>query len=124
SRSRAAYRALAASIVVVAIPLLASRKYWPHGKVGGRLARLFLAAVLGGAIATVLPNNLNWNSDSPYLDSARGMVDYSKGSGKGRLAQYESSLKMAAASPLLGVGPGSWAVRSAKYAPYRDRAWP
>jgi O-antigen ligase len=122
SRSRAAYLAVAASIIVVAIPLLASRKYWPHGKVGGRLARLFLAAVLGGAIATVLPNSLNWNSDSPYLDSARGMVDYSKGSGKGRLAQYENSLKMAAANPILGVGPGNWPVRYTKYAPSGDRS--
>ncbi len=98
SRSRAAYLAVAASIIVIAIPLIVSRKHWPHDRVGGRLARLLLAAFLGGGIATVLPNHLNWNSDSPYLDSARGMVDYSKGSGKGRLAQYENSLKMAASA--------------------------
>jgi O-antigen ligase len=122
SRSRAAYLAVVASIVVVAIPLLASRKYWPHGNVGGRLVRLILAAFLGGAIATVLPNELNWNSDSPYLDSARGMVDYSKGSGKGRLAQYENSLKMGAANPIFGVGPGNWPVRYTKYAPSNDRS--
>ncbi len=122
SRSRAAYLAVAASVIVIAIPLFASRKHWPHDKIGGRLARLLLAAFVGGAIATILPNHLNWNSDSPYLDSARGMVDYSKGSGKGRLAQYENSLKMAAANPIFGVGPGNWPVRYTKYAPSNDRS--
>jgi O-antigen ligase len=122
SRSRAAWLAVAASVIFILVPLFASRKYWPHGQVGGRLARLLLALVLGGAIAAVLPNTLNWNSDSPYLDSARGMVDYSTGSGKGRLAQYENSLKMAVGNPILGVGPGNWPVRYTKYAPSNDRS--
>jgi O-antigen ligase len=122
SRSRAAWLAVAASVVLILIPLFASRKYWPHGQVGGRLARFLLALFLGGAISAVMPNTLNWNSDSPYLDSARGMVDYSKGSGKGRLAQYENSLKMAAANPIFGVGPGNWPVRYTRYAPSSDRS--
>lgn len=122
SRSRAAWLAVSASIVVIAIPLIVSKKYWPHGKVGGRLARFLLALFLGGAIATVLPNSLNWNSDSPYLDSAKGMVDYSKGSGRGRLAQYENSLRMAAANPIFGVGPGNWPVQYSKYAPSSDHS--
>src|SRR3954470_14007566 len=78
SRSRAAWLAVAASIVVLLVPMIASRKYWRGGLVGGRFARLSLAAVIGGMVAVVLPNTLNWNSDSPYLDSARGMVDYKK----------------------------------------------
>jgi len=122
SRSRAAWLAVAASIVVILIPLFVSRKYWPHGQVGGRLARFLLALFLGGAIAGVMPNTLNWNSDSPYLDSARGMVDYSKGSGKGRVAQYENSLKMSAANPIFGVGPGNWPVRYTEFAPSNDRS--
>ncbi|MDQ6717082.1 MAG: O-antigen ligase family protein [Gemmatimonadota bacterium] len=122
SRSRAAWLAVAASVVFILIPLFASRKYWPHGQVGGRLARFLLALFLGGAISGVMPNTLNWKSDSPYLDSAKGMVDYSKGSGKGRLAQYENSLKMAMANPIFGVGPGNWPVRYTKYAPSNDRS--
>src|SRR4029078_2523543 len=37
-------------------------------------------------------------------------VNYKEGSGAGRLVQYRNSLRMAAAHPLLGVGPGNWAV--------------
>src|SRR3954466_11381339 len=122
SRSRAAWLAVAASIVVLLVPMIASRKYWRGGRVGGRFARLSLAAVIGGMVAVVLPNTLNWNSDSPYLDSARGMVDYKKGSGRGRVAQYENSLHMAIAHPLFGVGPGNWPVQYVRYAPSGDRS--
>lgn len=122
SRSRAAWLAVALSVVFILIPLFASRKYWPHGQVGGRLARFLLALSLGGAISAVMPNTLNWNSDSPYLDSAKGMVDYSRGSGKGRLAQYENSLQMAIANPIFGVGAGNWPVRYTKFAPSNDRS--
>lgn len=120
SRSRAAWLAIAASVVVLTIPLFASRKYWGGQKLRGRLARLGLSAVVGGALAIVLPNKLNWSSDSPYLDSARGMVDYTSGSGRGRLAQYSHSTRMAAAHPVFGVGPGNWPVRYVRYAPASD----
>lgn len=122
SRSRAAWLAVAASVVMLALPLLASRKYWAGGKVGGRFARLLLAVVIGGIIAAVIPNRLNWNSDSPYLDSARGMVNYKKGSGYGRVAQYQHSLTMAVANPVFGVGPGNWPVRYVRFAPPSDRS--
>jgi O-antigen ligase len=120
SRSRAAWLALAATAMVLAIPLLASRAYWTSAHVGGRLARLALAGVVGGAAAIALPNRLNWTSDSPYLDSARGMVDYSTGSGRGRVAQYTNSLRMAASNPVFGVGPGNWPVRYVRFARSRD----
>lgn len=122
SRSRAAWLAVAASIVMLLIPMIASRKYWRGGLVGGRFARLSLAAVIGGMISIVLPNTLNWNSDSPYLDSARGMVDYKKGSGRGRVAQYRNSLQMAMANPVFGVGPGNWPVQYVRFAPPNDRS--
>ncbi|MFL5480026.1 MAG: O-antigen ligase family protein, partial [Gemmatimonadaceae bacterium] len=105
SRSRAAWLAVAAAVVVLLIPMIASRKYWrDEAHIGGRFARFTLAAVIGGMVAIVLPNSLNWNSDSPYLDSARGMIDYKQGSGKGRVAQYRNSLHMAASNPVFGVG--------------------
>ena len=122
SRSRAAWLAVVASIIVLLVPMLASRKYWRGGMVGGRFARLSLAAAIGGMAAIALPNALNWNSESPYLDSARGVVDYKKGSGRGRLAQYANSLDMALANPVFGVGPGNWPVEYVSFAPDGDRS--
>ena len=122
SRSRAAWLAVAACVVVLFVPMLASREYWRGAKVGGRFARLVLAVVIGGMVAIVLPNRLNWNSESPYLDTARGVVDYKKGSGRGRLAQYENSLQMAISNPVFGVGPGNWPVEYVKFAPSNDRS--
>ena len=76
SRSRAAWLAVAATVVLLFFPMLSSRKYWGERQIGGRFARLALAAVVGAIVAIALPNSLNWNSESPYLDSARAMVDY------------------------------------------------
>jgi O-antigen ligase len=122
SRSRAAWLAVLASVVVLLVPMVASRKYWRDGNIGGRFARLSLAAVIGGMASIVLPNTLNWKSESPYLDSARGVVDYKKGSGRGRLAQYSNSLGMSVANPVFGVGPGNWPVEYARFAPPGDRS--
>ena len=122
SRSRAAWLAVAVCIVVLFGPMLASRKYWAGAKVGGRFARLTLAAAIGAMAAIVLPNHLNWNSESPYLDTARGVVDYSKGSGRGRLAQYRNSASMAFVNPIFGVGPGNWPVEYVRFAPSNDRS--
>jgi O-antigen ligase len=122
SRSRAAWLAVVACVVILFVPMLASRKYWAGGLVGSRFARLVLAAVLGAMASLVLPNTLNWSSESPYLDTARGVIDYKKGSGRGRLAQYENSLHMALSNPVFGVGPGNWPVEYVKFAPSNDRS--
>ena len=122
SRSRAAWLAVAACVIVLLVPMIASRKYWRDGGVGGRFARLTLAAAIGGMVAIALPNTLNWNSESPYLDSARGMVDYKKGSGRGRVDQYRNSLSMAISNPVFGVGPGNWPVEYVRFAPSNDRS--
>ena len=120
SRSRAAWLAVAACVLVLAIPLVVSRRYWDRNIIGGRFARLLLAMAIAGTLATILPNKLNWNSESPYLDSARGMVNYRQGSGRGRIAQYRNTLHMAEANPIFGVGPGNWPVRYVKFAPGGD----
>ena len=122
SRSRAAWLAVAACVVLLFIPMIASMKYWRESQIGGRFARLALAAAIGGMAAIALPNTLNWNSDSPYLDSARGMVDYKSGSGRGRVAQYQNSLRMAISNPVFGVGPGNWPVEYVRFAPSNDRS--
>jgi O-antigen ligase len=120
SRSRAAWLAVAVSGIVLLVPLFISRKYWDRRIIGGRFARLLLAMFIAGTVATIIPNDLNWNSESPYLDSARGMVNYKEGSGRGRIAQYRNTLRMATANPVFGVGPGNWPVRYTKFAPGGD----
>ena len=122
SRSRAAWLALIVCVVILFVPMLASRKYWVGASVGGRFARLTLAAMIGAMAAIALPNRLNWNSDSPYLDTARNVVDYKKGSGRGRISQYKNSARMALANPFFGVGPGNWPVSYVEFAPSNDRS--
>jgi O-antigen ligase len=122
SRSRAAWLALVACLIILLGGMIASMKYWRGEGVGPRLWKFVLACAVGACLAVALPNSLNWNSDSPYLDSAKGMVEYKKGSGRGRVAQYENSLQMAAANPVFGVGPGNWPVQYTKFAPPNDRS--
>jgi len=122
SRTRAAWLALVVAVVAVAIPLIASRRYWSGHHVGARFWTLALASVVGACIAIAMPNRLRWASDSPYLETAKNMVDYSSGSGLGRVAQYTNSAKMALAHPILGVGPGNWPVRYVRYAPAGDKS--
>jgi O-antigen ligase len=123
SRSRAAWLAVAACVVVLLVPMLASLKYWRGAEhMSGRFARLCLAVAIGGMVAIAMPNTLNWNSESPYMDTARGVVDYKKGSGRGRIAQYKNSLQMAVSNPVFGVGPGNWPVEYVRFAPSNDRS--
>jgi O-antigen ligase len=75
-----------------------------------RSALLGIAAVGGVIAAIVLPNTLNWRSPSPYLDSVLGVTNYREGSGHGRVVQYSNTARLAVTHPLLGVGPGNWAV--------------
>ncbi len=120
SRTRAAWLALAVSAVPAAVIVLTGPALLENGEARRRMTRAVLAVAGGVLFALVLPNTLDWRSDSPYLDSVRGVVDYRAGSGRGRLAQYANSARMSAAHPLLGVGPGNWAVIYPKFAPAND----
>jgi O-antigen ligase len=120
SRTRAAWLALAVSAVPAAIIVLTGPAFLENSDARRRMTRAVLAVAGGVLFALVIPNTLDWRSDSPYLDSVRGVVDYRAGSGRGRLAQYANSAKMSAAHPLLGVGPGNWAVIYPKFAPAND----
>lgn len=120
SRSRAAWLALAAWGVALALPTWLAVRRSEDPRVRGRVSLLALFAALGVLLALALPNRLNWKSDSPYLDSVRGVVDYSSGSGRGRLIQYKNTLRMAEAHPVLGVGPGNWPLYYPHYATRHD----
>jgi len=120
SRSRAAWLALLVTALLLAIPAWRAARRVPYANTSRRLLFMGAVAVAGVIIALVLPNDLNWKSDSPYLDSVRGVVAYNSGSGRGRLIQYRNTLHMAEAHPILGVGPGNWPVYYPKFATHND----
>ena len=120
SRSRAAWLALiACAVVLIAFSYLVITRA-RDAILWRRLPLLLLIAFAGGGAALVFPNTLNWKSDSPYLETARSVVNYREGSGKGRLVQYKNSARMSLHHPLLGVGPGNWAVEYPAHAARRD----
>lgn len=120
TRSRAGWLAGAAALLVFLSAILLSGPLRRHGRTWGRLLGILVLLGAGVAAALLVPNTLRWRGDNPYLESARGVVNYEEGSGRGRLVQYGRSLRMAAAHPLLGVGPGNWAVAYPEYAAPRD----
>jgi len=110
SRSRAAWLGCGACATFLAVEGLWVGRLWSEQRLRRRVLVLALVAVSGIVVALVLPNRLNWRSDSPYLESLRGVANYKEGSGRGRLIQYGNTLRMAARHPVLGVGPGNWPV--------------
>jgi O-antigen ligase len=120
SRSRAAWLALMVGGALMALLSWRMRDVWADATRRRRLYVVGGASIVAVISALTLPNALEWKSDSPYLDSVRGVVNYKEGSGAGRLVQYRNSLRMAVAHPLLGVGPGNWAVEYPKFASRND----
>ncbi len=109
TRSRAAWLGVMAALAVLLIGVALSRAIRTR-QVAVRGGLLLLLTAAGVAAALLLPNSLRWASDAPYLETAKGVVNYREGSGKGRLVQYETSAKLAVTHPPFGVGPGNWAV--------------
>lgn len=120
SRSRAAYLGLAAGAAILAYGAWRAHGRWNDAQNALRMRALALAAAAGILGALLLPNRLEWKSRSPYLDTVAGMVNYQEGSGHGRVVQYTRTLRMAVAHPLLGAGPGNWAVVYPKFSEYYD----
>ncbi len=110
SRTRAAWIALAACVIVLLPGVWRARARWRVAGLRRRVA--VIAVVVAGSVtaAVFVPNALSWRSKSPYLDSVKNMADFSQGSGRGRLVQYTNTLMLALRHPALGVGPGNWAV--------------
>ena len=120
TRSRGAWLAFAAVVVVLGFAMFASGPLRRHGRTWRRVLTIAALCVAGVAGALLIPNTLQWRSDNPYMDSVENIADYEEGSGRGRLIQYERSLIMAARNPLLGVGPGNWSVQYPRHAARRD----
>ena len=120
TRSRAAWLAAGAVLLVIAFALVASPALRRHGRTWRRLLGIGLLGAAGVLGALLAPNALDWRSDNPYLESMRDVANYEEGSGRGRLVQYRQSLEMMMANPVLGVGPGNWAVEYADYAADND----
>jgi len=116
TRSRAAMLAVIAVALILAAGILIAQRRFHDPRIARRLSLAGACAAAGAIAAIVIPNALNWKSDSPYLDTVTGVVNYREGSGRGRLVQYGTSLRLAAQHPLLGVGPGNWAVAYPKVA--------
>lgn len=112
TRSRAAWLGAAAGLAAFGVALaLRPRPEHPGAEEKRRRFRgpgLVAAAAVLAALA--IPNRLSWRSDTPYLDSLRGVVNYREGSGRGRVIQYRNSIEMARDHIILGVGPGNWMV--------------
>jgi O-antigen ligase len=111
TRSRAGWLGFLASSVVTTIGWLIARRGgrpvapWP------RLRMAASAIAVGVVAALVVPNRLSWRSDSPYRDTMRDLTNYREGSGRGRLIQYENSLRLVSRDPIFGTGPGNWPVK-------------
>lgn len=122
TRSRAGLLGFAAGAAVLLYGFRRSRGALRAPETAFRLRALLAAAALGALAALVLPNTLVWKSETPYLDTIAGLADYRGGSGRGRVVQYERSLRIAAAHPLLGAGAGNWGVVYPKYVREFDRS--
>lgn len=121
SRTRAAWLALVVcAIVVVGAWVWRRGTLWRDAAARRGLLLIISGLMIGGAGAVALPNSLDWRSDNPYLDSAKGMVNYREGSGRGRIRQYTTSFALALRHPVLGVGTGNWAVEYPSIAPPND----
>jgi O-antigen ligase len=120
SRSRAAWLALVVGIAVLVVAGIVALRRRDGSLALSRLLVLFIAAGAGAGAALVIPNALDWKSDSPYADTAHSIVNYKGGSGQGRLIQYGNSVKMTLRHPLFGVGPGNWPVTYPKFASEND----
>jgi hypothetical protein len=77
------------------------------------------AVVFAGATVVVLPNHLGWSA-TDFASSALRVAEYQSGTGRGRVIQAETSLRMIRRHPLSGVGPGNWSVVYPAYASADD----
>ena len=120
TRSRAAWlgAGVVGMVVAMGLAIIAARQRLLKPLLYGGVLAIVMGA--GALAALTLPNALRWRSDAPYAETARGVANYREGSGRGRLVQYRTSFRVLLADPLLGAGPGNWAVAYPGHAGPRD----
>lgn len=123
SRSRAAWLGTVAVAGTTALVLVQASRRGALPIPRGRPLWLMAAAAAGVIAAVAIPNVLEWKARSPYAETLGDIANHREGSGAGRMVQYRNTLKLAAAHPLLGVGPGNWPIRYADVAPSSDPSW-
>src|SRR4051794_3527056 len=120
TRSRAAWLAFAAVMLIVIVAMLISAPLRRDRGIWKRVASVVVLAGAAVALSLTLPNALHWHGRNPYLESVHNLAEYSEGSGHGRLVQYGRSLLMSIRHPLFGVGPGNWPVVYPQRVPAND----
>ena len=122
TRSRAAWLAGSAGIAVTALAIALSRRRGARSR-GRRVAAGAAAVAVGVAAAILLPNELEWTTEAPYAATLTRVAEFREGSGRGRLIQYRTSLRLVPDRPVLGVGPGNWFVHYPRVTGPGDPAW-
>lgn len=123
SRSRAAWLAVAAGLAIFLVEGLMVSGLWRDPRIRRRIAATAGAGLTGAILALAIPNALEWRSEMPYLETLVGVANFREGSGRGRLIQYENSLRMTRDHPVLGVGPGNWPIEYPRYTTPGDPAY-
>lgn len=109
TRSRGVW--LVAATLFVGLPI-ASSFLWHRAtahRVPGAASVWVVSALLGVVLVLLLPNHLGWR-EQDFLSSAQALLDYQSGTGRGRVIQMQTSLRMIKSAPWLGVAPGNWSV--------------
>jgi O-antigen ligase len=110
TRSRAAWLGTAVAMLTMIGCAWLGRRTVAEAVSPRRMMLIGAALAAGAAAAILLPNRLQWRSDSPYAETFTTIARYSEGSGRGRLIQYGNSVALVADAPVFGVGPGNWFV--------------
>ena len=78
---------------------------------------VMMGLLLCGAFAAVqIPwPGLRWTEQDPFKSSALRIFEYDRGTGLGRIYQYQIAQRMVAERPLLGFGPGAWRREVARF---------
>jgi hypothetical protein len=106
SRSRGAWLGVLALVLTTAVSwaINACRRP-PRGS-------LWVAAALlvGVFVASAPWPAMKWRSPTPFRDTLARLVESDRGTGRGRIIQYRTTLQLIAKNPMLGVAPGNWSV--------------
>ena len=107
TRCRTAWLACGAGVGVLLVAAWSERR---------TVARGVALLVLGGLVASAIPNRLSWSDARPLRSTASRLFDLGSGSGAMRLEQYKQTLRLVWRHPA-GLGPGGWQPAMTAVAP-------